>query len=120
MTPQLLRPAATQVDWEFVRGDSFQVIVPVLDAAGQPVTVDGWTAAAQVRRGERDFLLHEWSTAAGNLTMSGTAAVLDVDGSVTAGWAWSDALISIVVIDSEARPHVIARGTLAMLPNPTR
>jgi hypothetical protein len=121
MAALLLRPAATAIDWEIIKGESFTITVPVLDSSNAPVTVDGWSAKAQVRRSEDDAVLFEWSATASNITVSGTSVLLSVVGSATALWAWSAALVSVVVYEpSTAKPHVIASGTLAALPQITQ
>lgn len=124
MAPLLLRPAATPIDWEIIKGESFDIRVPVLDAGNQPVDVTGWTATAQVRRSEDEPLLHEWSADASNIDVDGTDVVLTVDGAATSLWAWTDALVSIEVYEpaapDAARPHVIAQGPIHALPEITQ
>lgn len=114
-----LRPAATPIDWEIIKGETFDIHIPVLDATNQPVTVTGWTARAQVRRSEDDPVLHEWSAAASNITMAGTEVVLAVVGAATALWSWSDAQVSIEVYEPGGKPHVIAQGPIRALPEIT-
>jgi hypothetical protein len=72
-----------------------------------------------VRRSETDPLLHEWSTAAGNASCSGTNAMLKVIAAVTAAWAWTDAGMSIVVTDLQGTPHCIANGRIHVSPDIT-
>lgn len=121
MATLLLRPAATPIDWEIIKGESFTITVPVLDATNAPVTVDGWTAKAQVRRSEDEVVLHEWSTAQSNITVSGTSVQLAVIATATAAWTWTTALVSVVVYEpSTLKPHIIASGVIAALPEITQ
>ena len=116
----VLAPAATDIDWTIIKGsDSFTIVVPVLDATGAAVNVVGWTVKAQVRRSAGDPLLHEWSTADGNATCTGTQVNLAVIASVTANWTFTDAQISIVVTDTQSTPHCIATGRIHALPDIT-
>lgn len=121
MATLTLRPAATPIGWEIIKGcDDFTIVVPVLDATGALVTVDGWSVKAQVRRSETGPLLHEWSTAAGNASCVGTAAQLVVSSAVTAGWTWAEACISVVLTDLGGKVHCIATGRVRALPDITR
>lgn len=120
MAPTLLRPSATQVVWEIIKGETFDLHVPVLDATGAPVAVGGWTAKSQVRRSDVEGVLHEWSTAQANITVSGTEVVLAVVGAVTATWAFTDAQVSVVVTDLGGKPHTVAVGTIHALPQITQ
>lgn len=115
-----VEPAALKFDWEFLKGDTFDLVVPVLDATNFPVDVDGWSVRSQARRSDDDPLLYEWSTALGNAEVSGTDAVLHVDGLITRAWTWRDALFSVEVVEPDDTPHVIAYGALHALSNPTQ
>jgi hypothetical protein len=111
----VLRPAATAVDWSVLKGDSFDLVLAVLDASNVAVDVTGWTAKAQVRRSAADPLLYEWSAAEGNLTISGDEVTLNVIGADTAAWGWSAARISVEVTDPDGKPSTIAYGTIRAL-----
>lgn len=121
MATLLLRPAATAVDWEIIQGcDSFSIVIPVLDANNNPVTVTGWTAKAQVRRSAGEPVLYEWSAASSNITCSGTNVTLAVTAAATAAWTWTDAQIQVVVTDLSSQPHCIAAGAIHALPDITQ
>lgn len=117
--PLRLRPAATPIDWEIIKGESFNIVVPVLDATEAPVTVTGWTVKAQVRRSEDDPVLHEWSAAQSNATVGTTSVTLKVVGAATSLWPFQTAAISIEVYELDGTPHVIATGTIRALPEIT-
>lgn len=122
MPPLRLRPAATPIDWEIIKGETFNIDVDVLDKTDAPVTVTGWTVKAQVRRSENEPVLHEWSTANGNVAVNTTSVTLKVIGSATSLWEWTDAQISIEVYEPGPAntPHVIAMGTIHALPEITQ
>lgn len=115
-----VEPAATALDWSLIKGDSFDLVLPVLDELGQPVALAGWSAKAQIRRHPDDPLLHEWSAAWGNVTVGATSVTLHVDGPVTALWEWSIAHVSVEVTDLDGLTHTIARGTVRALDEVTR
>lgn len=121
MTALVLRPAATAIDWTIIKGETFDIVVPVLDDADQAVDVSTWTAKAQVRRTERDIVLHEWSTSAANISLVGSTVILAVVGAATSLWEWADALVSVEVYEpTSAKPHVIASGRIRALPEITQ
>ena len=116
-----LRPAATTIEWWIIKGDSFDIRVPALDEDNVAVDLTGYTAKAQVRRSERDPLLHEWSADAENLAIDGTDVVLHVLSAETSAWQWKDALVSVEVyapITNAAR--VLAQGPIHALPEITQ
>jgi hypothetical protein len=113
-------PAALKFDWEFIKGSTFDLVVPVLDAVDLPVDITGWTTKTQARRSEDDPLRYEWSTGAGNADVSEDGAVLHVDGLITRAWEWSNALFSVEVYEADGTPHVIAYGAIHALSNPTQ
>lgn len=115
MATEVLRPAATIIDWSVLKGDSIDLVLSVLDRTDAPVIVDGWTAKAQVRRSPVEDVLYEWSAAQNNLEIGGDEVRLIVDGADTALWAWSVARISVEVTDPDGRAHTIAYGTIRAL-----
>lgn len=115
MATEVLRPAATAIDWTILKGDSFDLVLPVLDAANQAVDITGWTAKAQVRRSAAEPVLHEWSAAENNLAIVGGEVVLQVIGSATSLWPWKTAQISVEVTDPDGDPHTIAHGVVRAL-----
>lgn len=115
----ILRPAATDIEWFIIKGETYDIHLPVLDEDDVAVDVTGYTAKAQVRRSEREDVLHEWSGA--TIECVGTEVVLHVLGTETSAWGWTDALVSVETyapITGAAR--VIARGPIHALPEITR
>lgn len=121
MAPFTLRPAATAIDWEIIKGDAFDILVPVLDSDGVLVDITGWTAKAQVRHSEDEPVLHEWSLDEGNIETSVDGVTLNVLGSQTSAWAFTKALISIEIYEPVTlKPRVIAEGVIRALPEITK
>lgn len=121
MATYTLTPAATRISWQIIKGaDDFTIVIPVLDATNIPVTVDGWTVKAQVRRLENGPLLHEWSTTVGNAVCVDTTVQLTVSSAVTGAWTWAEGQISVVVTDLGGRAHCIAAGRIQALPEITQ
>lgn len=115
MATVVLRPPATGLDWSIIKGDSFDLAVPVRDALNAAVDVTGWTAKAQIRRSESEPVLHEWSAGHSNITIVADEVLLTVDGTVTALWPWKTAQISVEVTDTGGKPHTIAYGIVRAL-----
>lgn len=121
MAPFTLRPAATQIDWEIIKGDEFDILVPVLDSEGEQVDVTGYTAKSQVRHSEDEPVLHEWSAAEGNISVAANGVTLNIIGAETSLWTFDKALISIEIYEPVTnKPRVIAEGTIRALPETTK
>jgi len=121
MPPFLLRPAATEIDWEIIKGDAFDILMPVLDSDGVAVDISTWTAKAQVRHSENEPVLHEWSLDEGNISCSVDGVTLNVIGSQTSAWTFTKALVSIEIYEPiTLKPRVIAEGTIRALPETTQ
>jgi hypothetical protein len=118
VAPTRIVSAATSIEWELIKGDSFDLLLPILDGAEQAVDITGWTAKAQVRRSSADPVLHEWTTVATvatptpNAEISGSTLTLHVDGVVTSAWGWSDARVSVEITEPGGRAHTVAIGVL--------
>jgi hypothetical protein len=121
MAPYTLRPAATEIDWEIIKGDQFDILVPVLDDDKVQIDATGYTAKAQVRHSEAEPVLHEWSATADNISVAAGGVTLNVIGAQTSAWTFTKALISIEIYEPITnRPRVIAEGTIRALPEITK
>jgi hypothetical protein len=116
VAPIVIRPAATLIEWELIKGADFDLVLEVLDKAEQAVDITGWTGKAQIRRSEDEPVLAEWNTADGTAEVDGTELVLHVDGAITSAWEWTNAQIAVEVyeppVGGRARAHPIAVGTI--------
>lgn len=76
-------------DLRIPQGTTWQVTVPVLTADNTPVDLAGYTARAQVRDGYAGATaLHEWTVAAGNMTLGSGQVTLSVPAATSAAWTW--------------------------------
>lgn len=90
---------------------------------GQPLLEDSWTAKAQVRAHlSSDEVLFEWSTAAGNASISaGKAVILTVSAEVSSAWPWKAGLYDLEVSSPDGSiTHRIAQGKVSVLSEITR
>lgn len=117
--PLVLRPAATELEWQIVKGETYDIHVPVLDEHGDPVDVSAYTAKAQVRHSERDAVLHEWAD--DTIECVGTEVVLHVRADETSAWQFTSANFSIeTYAPVTSAPRVIAQGVIHALPEYTQ
>jgi hypothetical protein len=119
--PYVLEPAATPIEITIIKGETYQIVLPVLDDDDALVDVTGYTARVQVRRSESEPLLHEWSSANGKASCSAVGVTLEVLAADTAAWTWKDALISADVLTPiVAAPKTFAEGPIHARPNISR
>jgi hypothetical protein len=119
MPPLQLKPAFTEIEWWIVKGETYDIHVPVLDDGDVPVDVTDYTAKAQVRRSEHEDVLHEWSGV--KIECVDTDVVLHVLAADTSAWQWTDAMVSVeIYAPVTGLPHVIAQGPIHALPEYTR
>lgn len=97
--------------WINQANDTQTVTFQIINGLKQPVTVDGWTGRAQVRKFPTDStILHEWSLAHSNIVIAGTTAVLLVAPADTSAWTWRRAQYDLVLTDLSGKPHRASQG----------
>jgi hypothetical protein len=103
------------------QGTTWKVEWPVLDGAGQPLAVDGWTVHAQVRQSaDSSVVLHEWSTAIANATAVGTKVALLVTPTVSSAWTWLTGVYDVELTNLAGQVTRIAHGTVRVSREVTR
>lgn len=113
--------AALKYDMRINQGETWSIAFPVLDANGIPLTVNGWTARAQVRQYTTSpGTLFEWSTAIGNATVAGTTVTLRLTPADTATWFWGSALYDIELSDPSGNITRLVEGKVLVDPEVTR
>jgi hypothetical protein len=101
------------------QGDDRAFSWALLDADGEPINLQGFTAKAQVRAHPRSAeVLHEWSTANGKAVLGGGALTLKVNDSET--WDWDRGVYDIHLTDGDGNTEVLARGSIVVVPAVTR
>lgn len=106
------------------QGSDYQLTIPVLDDAGQPATVDGYLARAQIRRTAGDpAVLHSFTDSGGGLFPSGSTVTWTVPASVSTAWAFRHGVYDLELVDnSGATPATtrLAEGRVVVNPETTR
>lgn len=86
----------------------------VTDSAGVPLTVDGWTAQAQIREVDGGFLL-----AALAPTATGTQVTVNLTAATTAAWTFTTGVYDVHLIDPSGHVTRIASGQVFVSPEVT-
>jgi hypothetical protein len=102
-------PDTTTVHLDFNAREDVRVQLDVLDEAGGPVALA--EATGQIRSHD-GVVLHEWSTAASNITVALGSVVLITTSAQTATWwdAWGDAVWDLEVVDLAGERKRVCEG----------
>jgi hypothetical protein len=98
------------------QGADYAVTFPVLDGAGQPVDVTGWSASGQIRAGYASAtVLH---TLAPTLGSGGLA--LRIPAATSAAWAFRLGRYDIELVAPDATVTRLVEGSVVVRPEITR
>ncbi len=83
------------------------VVSGIVDSAGAPLTVTGWTVHAQIREAQEGPLLAEWVSGTptgvqGQATVSGTSVELAIPYAMSTAWAWRSARLQVEITEPGA------------------
>ena len=122
-------PATTDQVVEFVQGSAEDVVIPLLDADGNPVDLAGWTAHCQVRYAPTAAspVLAEWQSGTSHdIVLANSAARLVVDAAMAAeslAWTWRLGVFDLLMVAPAGlglRPNRPQRGLMRLIPATTR
>lgn len=104
------------------QGSYWEASWRVRDAAGAPVAdLSGWSVRGQIRATiDSADVLYEWSTSAGNVTLTAPFIKLIVFDTDSDAWVWQDGVYDIEVTDPGARVYRIAEGDVFVSREVTR
>ncbi len=103
------------------QGTTWAISWPILDAAGEPMDLTGWTVRAQIRESVTAAeVLHEFTTAKGNATVEQSYVTLSVAPSESSAWPWRNAVYDVELTDPTGRVARIAEGAVTVSPEVTR
>lgn len=86
----------------------------VTDSAGAPLTVNGWTARAQIREIDAGLLLADLAP-----TAAGTAVTVTLLAATTAAWTFTTGVYDVQLIDPSGHVTRIASGQVFVSPEVT-
>lgn len=114
--------AALEYDLVINQGETWSIAFPVMDGAGAPLVVDGWTARAQIRQYVHDLVpLFEWNnTTVDNAIVAGVSVQLLLTPTDTASWGFNTALYDLELTDPEGNVTRIAEGKVLLKAEITR
>jgi hypothetical protein len=113
--------AALQYDLPINQGETCSFTFPVFDGSGDPLTVDGWTAKAQIRRYPHSVpVFYEWSADNNNIVVSGTSVTLQLPAADSASWTWNNGYYDLYLYDPDSTPTRIAEGAVRVSSEVTR
>jgi hypothetical protein len=113
--------AALQYDLPINQGETCSFTFPVFDGAGDPLTVDGWTAKAQIRRYPTSVIVfYEWSAANQNIVVSGSSITLQLSAADSAAWTWNNGCYDLDLTDPDSNVTRIAEGAVRVSSEVTR
>lgn len=102
------------------QGATWGIAWPITED-GEPADLTGWTVQAQVRKlAVSPEILHEWSTAANNATVTDSKATLLVAAGTSTSWAWTRGVYDVELTSPAGSVYRIAEGPVYVSPGVTR
>lgn len=98
------------------QGSDYELTVPVLDGAGQPLSLASWAAAGQVRAStSSSTILHTLS-----LTTVGTTVVLRIPAAASTAWTWRSGRYDVELTGPTGDVIRLLEGLVLVRPQVTR
>ena len=107
---------AARFDLIIEQGADYEATIPVLDEAGQPQTLTGWTAAGQIRAGYASTT----ALATLDLTAGATDIILRVPAATSAAWGFRLARYDVEVVAPGGATTRLVEGAVVVRPEITR
>jgi hypothetical protein len=97
---------------------------PVTDGIGAPLSLDGWSARAQLRLTADDAaVVFEWNTTAGtgigSVVAAGAAVTIALTGAESATWGLRRGVYDLYLFDPNGVPTRLVEGTFTLSPSVT-
>jgi len=109
---------ARRFDLRVEQGSDYHLTIPVVDNAGTPFVVTGWSARGQVRRSlDDEEPVYELDD---HLTVGATTVELNLPGEAISEWTWRQARYDIELVNPEGRPTRLLEGHVFVSPEVTR
>lgn len=103
------------------QGTTWGVSWPVVDQSGNPVDLTGWSARSQVRPYvESEQVLHEFSSAAGDIELSAAHVTLRVSPTESSSWAWRNGVYDVELTSPDQTVYRVAEGRVTVSSEVTR
>lgn len=105
------------------QGTTWSLQWPIAEEAGSVLDVTGWTMRAQVRHTPSSTtVLHEWSTALGNATVTPDYIEIRVSAEESTAWEWiyDNAVFDAEVTLANGEVVRLSQGSVTVSPQVTR
>lgn len=110
--------SALDFDLRIEQGARYRLVVPVLDADGQPLDVSTWTVRGQVRPDQGSpEVVYDLTPA---LSVSGSTVLLDIPGAASSLWAWTEGVYDVELVDPDSHVTRLLQGRVVVSPETTR
>jgi hypothetical protein len=88
-----------------------------LTSNGAPVSLDGYSARAQVRdRADSTTVLHEWTTDDGTAEFSTQDSTVSLNVIDSESWTWRSGVYDLHVTDFAGRTKIVDRRPVVVIP----
>lgn len=74
--------------WRIEAGERETLTVPILDDAGQPFSIAGWTVDCKIRANHRRGATTLYTFPTEGIAVNTTSVTLDIPAAVSASWNW--------------------------------
>lgn len=88
--------------WRITQGTSERLLIPILDEAGAPFPVDGWTVDAKIKDEPGGVVLYTWPTS--GIAIDGAEVLLTIPAPVSAAWTWYAGWYRVKLTDPNSPP----------------
>ena len=110
--------AALRYNIQLDQGSDYQLVWPVVNAAGQAQSLSGWSGALQVRSNptSEDTLVD----LTGRLVLSGSNVTLTVPGNVSSDWEWRTGIYDLELTSNTGVVTRVCQGRFTVSAEVTR
>jgi len=103
------------------QGTSWEAQWPVQNEDGSVADLTGWTPRAQARtRVSSREVLHEWTSALGNINIVDNIVSMTVLPITSSTWDWREAVFDVELYHTDGRVVRISQGEIKVDPEVTR
>lgn len=103
------------------QGETFQLVIPVLDDNGDPVSLSGMGARGQIRAfAASPTALYEWSTTNGNLSFDGANVVITIPATASSAWTFRSGEYAVELADADGNVSRLLDGQVIIHPEVVR
>jgi hypothetical protein len=107
---------ALEYDLAIEQGSTFRRSIPVLNDAGTPIDLTGWSARGQIRLTYRDAgAVYDLA-----LEVSGSNVEMTVPAADSSEWTWRHGVYDVELIDVDGAPTRLMQGNVTVSPEVTR